>query len=205
MATFEKVFVRTATSPLEAVASLRRTGRHCKEIRRVSSVGFDSELPWLVIDSYYPAIVELGRVLSESSGSEVLCVSLQTVVDAFGFWRYVDGGFTRSLVFGLRGDEERVWNGVRGEPEPWEAEVIFRASEDLEAIIKDIEDHPRELVERVYRERSFMIGIDLPRVGFNAAGLVDGIHRHYRLPRLYPQSVRFGPLWPLRRIAALWR
>ena len=206
MATFEKVFVSTTGSPFDAIVNrLRFAGRDSKEIRGISTVRFDPDLPWLVVNSHYPTILDLGSAIAESLGVEVISVSLQTTVDAFGFWRYAAGRLARGLVFGFSGEEERVWNEVRGEAEPWEAEALFRNSDNLELIVNEINDHSRELVERTYRERMFVIGSDLPRVGFNAAGLVDRVHEHYRLPRRYPKSVRLGPPWPLRRIVASWR
>lgn len=68
------------------------------------------------------------RDLSARLDTDVLWITFQSVVDAFEFHHWRKGVALRGLAFGCRA-EERTWERVEGEPEPWEASAF----EDLQA------------------------------------------------------------------------
>jgi hypothetical protein len=62
--------------------------------------------------------------LSRESDSDVIWLSFQSVVDAFGYAHWRSGVCLRELVYGYE-KEERTWERVHGEAEPWEREALF--------------------------------------------------------------------------------
>lgn len=54
--------------------------------------------------------------LSSQLGAEIIWMSFQSNVDAFGFHHWRAGAHVRSLVFGYA--EERTWERIEGQPEP---------------------------------------------------------------------------------------
>src|ERR1700722_11388631 len=72
----------------------------------------------LAADDYGSPTYDLGKLSSEFE-TDVIWLSFQSVVDAFQFHHWQFGTLTRSLVFGCFGDEERTWNRVEGQSEPW--------------------------------------------------------------------------------------
>lgn len=68
----------------------------------------------------------IGRLMALSAdfNTDVIWLSFQSVVDVFEFYHWRRGVVLRVLVFGCYG-EERVWDYVAGEPEPWERAVFF--------------------------------------------------------------------------------
>ncbi|APR75554.1 LSU ribosomal protein L19p [Minicystis rosea] len=61
---------------------------------------------------------DLARRLS-SAGADVVELGFQSTIDAFRFVRWSKGKPTRTLVFGWS-EDERTWERIDGEPEPWE-------------------------------------------------------------------------------------
>jgi hypothetical protein len=106
----------------------------------------------LANDAFEPPKDELVG-LSSDLGTDVIWLSFQSVVDAFMFHRWRGGSLLRSLVFGCYGDEERMWNQVDGQPEPWEREAFFD-SRTLEFLLQKIArgDEEKREFERIWRE-----------------------------------------------------
>src|SRR5688572_25411670 len=95
--------------------------------------------------------------LSSQLSTDVIWLGLQSAVDAFQFHHWQAGKHLRSLVFGCFA-EERTWERIEGEPEPWERDVFFDRR-DLEMSLKyaNAEAEKREL-ERIWREAELLPG-----------------------------------------------
>src|SRR5712671_6779472 len=95
--------------------------------------------------------------LSSDLDTDVIWLSLQSVVDAFQFHHWRNGLPMRSLVFGCYGDEERTWNQVEGQPEPWEQQALFDP-EQLEFLLREIaqSDEEKREFERIWRVREIV-------------------------------------------------
>lgn len=61
--------------------------------------------------------------LSSKLKSDVLWLGFQSAVDAFQFHHWRAGKRLRTLVYGCF-CEERTWERIEGEPEPWEPDVF---------------------------------------------------------------------------------
>jgi len=96
--------------------------------------------------------------LSTEFRTDVVWLSFQSVVDAFQFRHWLAGKLVRSLVFGCYGDEERMWNEVDGQPEPWERKAFFDPSA-LEIPLKyAASDEEKSEFERIWREAELLSG-----------------------------------------------
>src|SRR5207249_10819767 len=87
--------------------------------------------------------------LSSDLDTDVIWLSFQSVVDAFQFHHWRGGSLLRSLVFGCYGDEERTWNQVEGQCEPWEREAFFEPQK-LGWLVQDAQsDEEEQEFERI--------------------------------------------------------
>lgn len=75
-------------------------------------------------EEFEPPMKDLAQ-WSADLATEVIWLSFQSVVDAFQFHHWRGGSLLRSLVFGCYGEEERLWNEVEGQQEPWEHAAFF--------------------------------------------------------------------------------
>lgn len=114
--------------------------------------------------------------LSARLKSDVVWLSFQSVVDAFKFHHWRDGNHVRSLTYGCLNQGE--WERVEGDPEPWEAKVIFG---DLPGAVRFIDDPAhRQKIERVYRGRIIERGAAEPSL--DARETARGVAEFYVLP-----------------------
>ena len=104
--------------------------------------------------------VALMAQLSGELQAEVIWLSFQRQVDAFEFARWEDGILRRHLVYGCY-EQERTWEKVEGDPEPWEAAALFDPRElerriatarETDPEFRMTAEHEEELRE-IWRER----------------------------------------------------
>jgi len=134
----------------------------------------------LDVNLHEPPIDELIR-LSSDLGTDVIWLSFRSVVDAFQFHHWRSGSLLRSLVFGCYGDEERTWNQVEGQPEPWERSALFDPKQ-LEFLLTEIaqsDDEKREL-ERIWHREEIVPARQEP--GMDARGVAWAVAKHYHFP-----------------------
>jgi hypothetical protein len=105
----------------------------------------------LASDDYVSPTCDLAE-LSSKLGTEVIWLSFQSVVDAFQFHHWQSGILARSLVFGCFGEEERTWNRVEGQPEPWEREAFFEPRMLGNLLRYAGTDEKKREYERIWRE-----------------------------------------------------
>jgi hypothetical protein len=117
--------------------------------------------------------------LSASLGVDVIWLSFQSVVDAFQFHHWHKGRHARALVYGCFADE-RTWERVEGEAEPWEREVLFD-EEGLEHVLEFTDsDEQREELQRIWKNAEIVPGNTEP--GFDARSCAHKIAAHYGFP-----------------------
>lgn len=204
MASFYALFIDARDGVEVALEDLRSALRRDSSLRCFSEAQYGESEPWIVLAASIESQFDSARCLSSATGRRVLCLSIQTVVDAFSFGAFEPGKQPRLLVFGCDGPEERTWEKVSGPPEPWEAEGLFRASQSIQDITDDLDYLDPKVVQRIYGSREFVLGEDLPVIGSNAWGIGEAVHEHYDLPRTYTYSTRVGPVWPLRLFTLFW-
>jgi len=130
------------------------------------------------IEEYQPPVVEMGD-LSKRFKTDVIWLAFQSVVDAFEFHHWHNGVYLRGLVYGCYG-EERTWDQVRGEAEPWESEAFFQPSE-LESLLEYVANGTEvEEFKRIWRERIISPGNREPSV--DAREAARKVAEFYRLP-----------------------
>jgi hypothetical protein len=97
--------------------------------------------------------------LSAQLGTDVVWVSFQSAVDAFQYHHWRNGNHLRSLVYGCF-ENEREWEQVEGQPQEWEAAVIFGNLGDALRFRTDEEE--RRSITRIYASRLIEVGADEP-------------------------------------------
>jgi hypothetical protein len=111
-------------------------------------------------DAFVPPAAEL-LDLSQRLQTDVIWLGFQSAVDAFQFHYWKEGRLLRSLVYGAF-EEERTWERVEGEPEPWEREVLF----DQQALTRRLEYVESEAekgeLERIWSAAEILPGRDDP-------------------------------------------
>jgi hypothetical protein len=115
--------------------------------------------------------------LSVDLGTDVIWLSFQSVVDAFEFHHWRAGQTLRSLVFGCY-KEERTWERVTGEQEPWEREAFFSAR-SLTRPWYGTEDEKRER-DRIWRDAELLPGRIEPSI--SARESARKVAEHYHFP-----------------------
>ncbi len=117
--------------------------------------------------------------LSSQLETDVMWMSLQSTVDAFQFHHWKSGKQIRSLVYGCF-QEERTWERVEGEPEPWEREVFF-SPKDLEFELKWANDEAqRQELKRIWQNAEIIPGQMMPSL--SSKDRAHKIARIYRFP-----------------------
>jgi hypothetical protein len=91
--------------------------------------------------------------LSVDFSTDVIWLSFQSVVDAFEFHHWRGGQALRSLVYGCY-KEERMWERVEGEAEPWEREAFFSPYPAKMVVL----ENARREQERICREAVLLPG-----------------------------------------------
>ena len=201
MASFEALFVEvTPGAHAAAVEALARAGKRDRVLRLASRAEFEPDLPWLRFRVPWEEISLLGRSMTAVLPGRAVGLAEQTSVGSFGFWHFQAGRETRSLLYGFRGEEDGLWNQVEGAPESWEKELLFRSSEELEAILETVYADDLEVARRAYRDREFVLGGRYPEPGAIDAELFG----FYDLPAYPTQSLRLGPGWPWRKFDLFW-
>jgi hypothetical protein len=96
--------------------------------------------------------------LSVDFKTDVVWLGFQSVVDAFQFHHWQAGALVRSLVYGCYGDEERTWEEVSGQAEPWEQAAIFDAKGLASAMEFAESERQKQELERIWRNRELVPG-----------------------------------------------
>src|SRR5262249_33738256 len=95
--------------------------------------------------------------LSAFLDTDVIWLSFQSVVDALQFHHWRGGLHVRALVYGCF-QEERTWERVEGQPEPWEREILF-SEEELKHVLEYTDgDEQREELQRLWRDVQIVPG-----------------------------------------------
>jgi hypothetical protein len=118
MGTFNAFYVKAKADEHTATAAIRA---------RFPRAEMDSSPEFVGIampDDAFEAPERDLKELSFELKTDVIWLSLQSAVDAFQFHHWRAGKQLRSLVFGCF-VEERTWERVEGEAEPWERDVFF--------------------------------------------------------------------------------
>ncbi|MCU0292470.1 MAG: hypothetical protein MUF10_10875 [Thermoanaerobaculaceae bacterium] len=126
-----------------------------------------------ISDDYF----EIGPVVKASRDGAALALACQTTADYFAFARCEGGQVRRELGY----DGSDGWSTVEGEPEAWEAEILFSASE--RARMRELlEDEPDRLLEvdELFAAGRLVAGRAIPII--DAYGLVRAVMRWYGLP-----------------------
>ncbi len=116
--------------------------------------------------------------LSARLDTEVIWLTFQSVVDAFGYHHWCRGTCLRSLVFGCN-KEERTWERSEGEAEFWERDAIF-TPEELAFLLENAIDDERKEYERIWRLSSPVPGQTVPCL--DARETARAVAIYYRLP-----------------------
>lgn len=134
VSSFEGVFVTVEGEAYHAVVDqLGAAAKARPQLRSLILAEFSPPHPWLKLAVPMDEIPNLARRISESLHCAVVGLAVQTVVDAFGFWRFESGRTKRALIYGMAGDEERQWTRRGGSVEPWEAGVLGEEVDAAEA------------------------------------------------------------------------
>ncbi len=119
------------------------------------------------------------EALSSRFGTDVIWLAFQSVVDAFEFHHWRAGERVRTLVYGCF-QEERTWERVEGQAEPWEREAFFR-QRWLEPLLEYARSEAeREEYRRIWREAEILPGRTEP--GFDSRNCAIDIAAYYQLP-----------------------
>lgn len=116
--------------------------------------------------------------LSSRLETDVLWLGFQSVVDAFQFHHWRAGIHRRSLVYGCFG-EERTWERIEGESEPWETEAFFAPS-SLNQVLKYSEGQEEKELTRIWRESEIKPGRREPSV--DSRETARKVAQFYKLP-----------------------
>lgn len=130
---------------------------------------------------------ELLERLSRDLETRVIWLAFQKQVDAFGYQRWENGTRLRRLVYGCY-DQERTWEQVDGEPEPWEGAAIFDVLglegriASLRQLGKDSRLIPEEeeSLRQIWRERRLDVGSVEPAI--EGRDVAEAVALAYRLP-----------------------
>jgi hypothetical protein len=129
--------------------------------------------------------------LSRDLRTQVIWLSFQKQVDAFGFLHWENGSRVRRLVYGCY-EKERTWEQVDGTPEAWEAAAIFdqarlerrlaRAREWAREGIRELGNTPEEeaRLRAIWRERRLAVDSDEP--GIDGRDVAETVAIAYGLP-----------------------
>lgn len=118
------------------------------------------------------------RSLAARLKTDVIWLSFQSTVQAFKFFHWHNDAQLRYLVYGCT--QERLWERIEGDPEPWEQRAIFDRV-DLAGILDGYDDPTeRDEVERLYLERILAPGNFWPLL--DARETARAVAEFYRLP-----------------------
>lgn len=132
----------------------------------------------LGVEAFPPPTDGLVR-LSAELNTDVIWLSFQSTVDAFEFHHWRAGVTLRSLVFGCYKDE-RTWELVEGEPEPWEREAFFDAKGLRFPLEYAKTDEKRRELERIWREAELLPGRTEPSL--DSCDSAWKVAEYYRFP-----------------------
>lgn len=116
--------------------------------------------------------------LSSFLNTDVIWLSFQSTVDAFEFHHWREGTILRSLIFGCY-KEERTWERVDGQPEPWEREAFF-SEKALGFELKYADAGRKEELRRIWREAELLPGMTEPNIDSRDAAWK--VAEHYNFP-----------------------
>ena len=117
--------------------------------------------------------------LSAQLGTDVIWLGFQSTVDAFQFHHWRSGQHVRALVYGCFQDE-RTWERVYGEREPWEREVLFNQRELERVLDYAASDSERDELQRIWRDAEISPGSTEP--GLDSRECARQIAAHYQFP-----------------------
>lgn len=121
--------------------------------------------------------------LSAHLTTDVIWLGFQSTVDAFQFHHWRSGAKVRSLVYGCFA-EERTWERVEGQPEPWEREVFF-GEDELNRVLEYADDDPQRVeLPRIWREAEILAGKMEP--GLDSRNCAHKIAAHFGFPHYGP-------------------
>ena len=140
MGTLHSIYVRTDDT--DAVLDALKKDA-AKEIRVQSEPGKSFlEVAWHDFDAPQESL----KRLSVHLRTDVLWLVFQSAVETFEFAHWRSGECVRHLVYGCR--EERTWEWVDGEMEPWESNEFelagpgeFEPSLDARETARDVAEH----------------------------------------------------------------
>jgi hypothetical protein len=114
--------------------------------------------------------------LSKRLQTDVIWLSFQSVVDAFEYRHWRSGKRVRALVYGCFA-HEREWEQVEGQPQEWEAAVLF----DRDRVhLEDCTPAERKQLKRIFREQILKVGSPYPSL--DAREAARGVAEYYRFP-----------------------
>jgi hypothetical protein len=198
VASFEGIWIQAAGDPAAAAGRLRRLGRLHGEIREIHELRFERGAGWLLATVPGDSIPAAARLVSRELSSVCVGLLMQSVADCLGFWHYRGGREIRRLTYGFQ--EQGSWEEVSGSPEPWEEELLW--STPAQDILEYAPEEEHERIRSILAERILRPGAEVPPI--DARSLAAGILRFYDIPTVWPERVKVGPPWPLRRLAAFW-
>lgn len=115
--------------------------------------------------------------LSARLGTDVIWLGFQSVVDAFQYHHWRNGDHLRSLVYGCF-EHEREWEQVEGQPQEWEAAVIFGYLTD--ALRFRTNEEERRKIQRIYANHIIELGADEPSL--DGRETARGVAEFFRFP-----------------------
>jgi hypothetical protein len=171
MGTWNAFYVRAQGG--DAIAAIRE---------RFPDAEIESSLAFLGVkmpDEAFEAPEADLAALSTRLATDVIWLGFQSVVDAFQFHRWHLGQHARALVYGCFKDE-RTWERVEGESEPWEREVLFSQRELDHVLTYAGSDSERQELQRIWRDAEISPGRMEP--GLDSRDCAHKIAAHYNLP-----------------------
>lgn len=128
-------------------------------------------------DAFEPPAFHLAA-LSAHLATDVFWLGFQSVVDAFQFHHWRSGQYIRALVYGAF--QERTWERVDGEAEPWEREVLFSPRKLEQALDCAVGDCERDELRRIWRDAEISPRRSEPWLDSRACA--HKIARYYHFP-----------------------
>jgi len=117
--------------------------------------------------------------LSERLNTGVIWLGFQSAADAFQFHHWRGGEHLRSLVYGCF-EEDRTWERIEGEPEPWENSILFDRHHLVRALQYIEDEGERRAVESIYRDQKIVRGHTEPSL--DARETARRVAKFFHLP-----------------------
>ena len=104
--------------------------------------------------------------------TDVIWLGFQSVVDAFQFIHWQNGRTLRVLVYGCFGPDERTWEEISGDAEPWEKGAFFDDAQLKQLADDAASEREKQEYERIWLNQVLMPGRMEPMVSSKSAAWV---------------------------------